>query len=154
MCSSDLREPLERRHELRDLRSSLSAGPIVHHGHLYGVRDGADDVRGDLHGHDDGRGLYGTDRTGVTGAAYSTGAGWWNDADGKAGTLRAEGHPQEANLLAANVRNGSLSSEVTGTLLAHKEGWSVNDLPMVLQEPQAFVKAKRDRKSTRLNSSH
>lgn len=116
------------------------------------VADSSDDAGGPRagrpDGHDDGRGLYGTDRTGVTGAAYSTGAGWWNDADGKAGTLRAEGHPHEANLLAANVRNGSLSSEVTGTLLAHKEGWSVNDLPMVLQEPQAFVKAKRASSTT------
>ena len=111
------------------------------------VADGSDDAGGPRAGRPDG-GLYGADRTGVTGAAYSTGTGWWNDADGRAGTLRAQGHPHEANLLAANVRNGSLSTEVTGTLLAHKEGWSVNDLPMVLQEPQAFVKAKRASSTT------
>lgn len=79
----------------------------------------------------------------MTGAAYSTGTGWWNDAEGRAGTLRVGGNPQEANLLTANVRNGSVDDGVTQTLLAHKNGWSVNDLPMVLQEPQAFVKVIR-----------
>lgn len=79
----------------------------------------------------------------MTGAAYSTGNGWWNDADGRAGTLRAAGHPHEANILAAEMRNGTVNADVVQTLLAHKNGWSVNDLPMVLQESQAFVKAKR-----------
>jgi site-specific DNA-cytosine methylase len=113
--------------------------------------DGSDDAGGPRAGRpdgdDDGRGLYGTDRTGVTGAAYSTGTGWWNDADGRAGTLRAQGHPHEANILAADVRNGTVD-DVTQTLLAHKNGWSVNDLPVVLQEPQAFVKAKRASSNT------
>lgn len=79
----------------------------------------------------------------MTGAAYSTGTGWWNDADGKAGTLRAEGHPQEANLLSADLWNGTVSDGTTSTLMAHKVSYSANTMPHVVQDAQAFVKAKR-----------
>lgn len=116
------------------------------------VADGSDDAGGPRAGRpdgtDDGRGLYGTDRTGITGAAYSTGTGWWNDADGRAGTLRAQGHPHEANILAADIRNGTVDKDMTQTLQAHKSGWSVNAMPVVVQEPQAFVKAKRASSNT------
>lgn len=105
------------------------------------AQDGADDSGVPRAGRPGG--LYGTARSGVTGAAYSTGVGWWNDADGKAGTLRAEGHPHESNLLSADLRNGLLSDEVTGTLMAHKMSYSTNAMPHVVQEPQAFVKVIR-----------